>query len=115
MTGRLNIKVRNWIEGLEQRGRISFSLGHLAEENPEISEAAIKSALIRLSNKGRIVSIHKGFYLIISSEYALRGIIPPVQFIDDLMKFLNRSYYVSTISAAALYGAAHQAPQGSIQ
>lgn len=111
MTDRLNIKVRDWIESLEQRGRISFSLGQLTEENPEISEAAIKSALIRLSNKGRIVSIHKGFYLIISSEYALRGIIPPVQFIDDLMKFLNRSYYVSTISAAALYGAAHQAPQ----
>ena len=111
MTDRLNIKVRNWIESLEQRGRISFSLVHLAEENPEISEAAIKSALIRLSNKGRIVSIHKGFYLIISSEYALRGIIPPIQFINDLMKYLNRSYYVSTISAAALYGAAHQAPQ----
>lgn len=111
MTDRLNIKVRNWIENLEQRGRISFSLDHLAEENPEISEAAIKSVLIRLSKKGKIVSIHKGFYLIISSEYALRGIIPPIQFIDNLMKFLNRSYYVSTISAAALYGAAHQAPQ----
>ena len=111
MTDRLNIKVRNWIESLEQRGRISFSLDHLAKENPEISEAAIKSALIRLSKKGKIVSIHKGFYLIISSEYALRGIIPPIQFIDDLMKYLNRSYYVCTISAAALYGAAHQAPQ----
>ena len=94
MTDRPNIKVRNWIENLEQRGRISFSLDQLAEENPEISETAIKSALIRLSKKGKVVSIHKGFYLIISSEYALRGIIPPIQFIDDLMKYLNRSYYV---------------------
>jgi predicted transcriptional regulator of viral defense system len=111
MTDRLNIKVRNWIESLEQRGRISFSLDQLAEENPEITETAIKSALIRLSKKGKVVSIHKGFYLIISSEYALRGILPPIQFIDDLMKYLNRSYYVCTISAAALYGAAHQAPQ----
>ncbi|MBL7114058.1 MAG: type IV toxin-antitoxin system AbiEi family antitoxin [Bacteroidales bacterium] len=111
MTDGLNITVRTWIENLEQRGRISFSLDHLAEENPEISEAAIKSALLRLSKKGKIVSIHKGFYLIISSEYALRGIIPPIQFIDDLMKFLNRPYYVGTISAAALFGAAHQAPQ----
>ena len=111
MTDRPNIKVRNWIENLEQRGSISFSLDHLAEENPEISKVAIKSALIRLSKKGKIVSIHKGFYLIISPEYALRGIIPPIQFIDDLMKYLNRSYYVSTISAAAVYGAAHQAPQ----
>jgi len=111
MTDGLNIKVRTWIENLEKRGRISFSLDRLTEENPEISEVAIKSALLRLSKKGKIVSIHKGFYLIISSEYALRGIIPPIQFIDDLMKFLNRPYYVSTISAAALFGAAHQAPQ----
>ena len=111
MTDKLNVKVRDWIEKLEQRGRISFSLNQLAEDNPEISETAIKSALIRLAKKGKVVSIHKGFYLIISSEYALRGIVPPIQFIDDLMKFLNRSYYVSTISAAALYGSAHQAPQ----
>jgi predicted transcriptional regulator of viral defense system len=111
MTDKLSIKVRNWIENFEKRGRISFSLDHLVKENPEISETAIKSALIRLSKKGKIVSIHKGFYLIISSEYALRGILPPIQFIDDLMKYLNRSYYVCTISAAALYGAAHQMPQ----
>ena len=106
-----SIKIKDWIENLEFRGRISFSLNKLQEENPEISETAIKSALSRLSKKGKVVPIHKGFYLIISSEYALRGIIPPVQFIDDLMKYLNRSYYMGTISAAALYGAAHQAPQ----
>jgi hypothetical protein len=27
------------------------------------------------------------------------------------MKFLNRSYYVGLLNAAALYGAAHQQPQ----
>ena len=111
MTVKSNIKIKEWIENLENRGRISFSLSHLVAENPEISETAIRSALSRLSKKGKVVSILKGFYLIISSEYALRGIIPPIQFIDDLMKYLDRSYYVSTISAAALYGAAHQAPQ----
>ena len=111
MNVKSNIKIRDWIENLENRGRISFSLSHLVAENPEISETAIRSALSRLSKKGKVVSILKGFYLIISSEYALRGIIPPIQFIDNLMKYLNRSYYVSTISAAALYGAAHQAPQ----
>jgi len=105
------LKIRDWIENLENRGRISFSLSKLQDENPEISETAVRSALSRLSKKGKVVPIHKGFYLIISSEYALRGIIPPVQFVDDLMKYLKRSYYVGTISAAALYGAAHQAPQ----
>ncbi len=111
MSGMSNLKIKDWIENLEYRGRISFSLGKLLDENPDISETAIRSALSRLVQKGKVVPIHKGFYLIISSEYALRGIIPPVQFIDDLMKYLERSYYVGTISAAALYGAAHQAPQ----
>lgn len=77
MSGIPNIKIKDWIENPEFRGRISFSLSRLQEENPEISETAIKSALSRLSKKGKVVPIHKGFYLIISSEYALRGIIPP--------------------------------------
>jgi len=111
MSGMSNLKIRDWIKNLENRGRISFSLSKLQSENPDISKTAIRSALSRLVQKGKVVPIHKGFYLIITSEYALRGIIPPVQFIDDLMRYLERSYYVGTISAAALYGAAHQAPQ----
>lgn len=31
-------------------------------------------------------------------------------FIDDLMKSLNKPYYISHISAAAMFGAAHQQP-----
>src|SRR4030042_6092934 len=38
------------------------------------------------------------------------GILPPVLFIDDLMKVLNKPYYVSLFSASALHGAAHQQP-----
>ncbi len=111
MNGKPNIKIRDWVESLANRGRISFSLSQLLSENPDISETAVRSAISRLSNKGKVISIHKGFYLIITADYALRGIIPPIQFIDDLMKYLNRPYYVGTVSAAALYGAAHQAPQ----
>jgi predicted transcriptional regulator of viral defense system len=111
MSGVPNLKIKDWVENLENRGRISFPLNKLKDENPDISETAIRSALSRLVQKGKVVPIHKGYYLIITSEYALRGIIPPVQFIDGLMRYLKRSYYVGTISAAALYGAAHQAPQ----
>ena len=38
-------------------------------------------------------------------------IVPPEFYIDDLMKYLVRSYYVGLLNAAALYGAAHQKPQ----
>jgi hypothetical protein len=39
------------------------------------------------------------------------GIVPPEFYIDDLMKYLGRPYYVSLLNAAAFYGAAHQQPQ----
>jgi predicted transcriptional regulator of viral defense system len=36
--------------------------------------------------------------------------IPASHFIDDMMKFLSREYYVGLYSAAALHGAGHQQP-----
>lgn len=111
MLAQLNIKVKKWVENLENRGGISFSLHQLMKELPNNSEVAIKSALKRLSGKGKVVSIHKGFYLIITPQYAVRGILPPLLFMDSFMNYLKRPYYVGTLSAAALYGAAHQQPQ----
>jgi predicted transcriptional regulator of viral defense system len=40
------------------------------------------------------------------------GIIPPYLYIDDLMRSLDKPYYVGLLSAAALHGAAHQQPTG---
>ncbi|MBP5640802.1 MAG: hypothetical protein J6X55_15075 [Victivallales bacterium] len=38
------------------------------------------------------------------------GIVPPEYYIDQLMKHIGRPYYVSLLTAAQLYGAAHQSP-----
>jgi hypothetical protein len=57
------------------------------------------------------MSVLKGFYAIIPVGYALRGAVPPELYIDDLMKYLNRTYYISLLNAAVFYGAAHQQPQ----
>ena len=111
MSDQLNINVAEWVKNLENRGRISFSLKNLEKELASYSGTAIKSALKRLAKKGKIVSFHKGFYLIIPAQYALRGILPPSLFIDGLMNYLEKPYYVGLLSAAALYGAAHQQPQ----
>lgn len=59
----------------------------------------------------KIVSVYKGYYVIVSHQYSFKGILPPHLFIDGLMKFLQRKYYVSLLSAAAIHGAAHQQPQ----
>lgn len=111
MNDQLNKNVSSWVEDLEKKGRNSFSLLQLEKELPGSSGTAIRSALKRLSKKGKIVSIHKGFYLIISAPYAKRGILPPALFMDSFMNYLQRPYYVGLLSAAALYGAAHQQPQ----
>ena len=103
--------VSEWVDELLSKGKNAFALQQVKESFPQHSEAALKRSLNRLSTKNRIVSVHKGYYVIVSYEYAAKGIVPPLLYIDGLMKFLNRPYYISLLSAAALYGAAHQAPQ----
>ncbi len=39
------------------------------------------------------------------------GVLPGELFIDAMMRALGRDYYVSLLTAAAMHGAAHQAPQ----
>ncbi len=67
--------------------------------------------LKRLMDKGRIVRIRQGFYVIVPAEYRRQGILPVNLFIHDLMNWLDKPYYVGLVSAAALQGAAHQQPQ----
>lgn len=64
-----------------------------------------------MSYKKRICRIHSGFFVIIPLEYSATGILPAEWFIDDLMGYIDQSYYVGLLSAAALHGAAHQQPQ----
>ena len=101
-----------YIDHLRSKGRYSFALTEVVS-NFDVSENAIKTGLKRLSKKGRIRSIHKGFYIIIPPEYSAHGVLPAIQFIDDLMHYLRKPYYVGLLSAAALHGAAHQRPQES--
>lgn len=104
-------RLEDWINKLQSRGKLSFSLKLLRKDLAAHSDVAIKSALHRMTVKGEIVSISKGYYLIIPPQYASREILPPLIFIDGLMKYLERQYYVGLLSAAALHGAAHQQPQ----
>ncbi len=90
-------------------GRYAFALSEIKEKF-DISDKALNQSLYRLKPKKRIAQIRKGFYAIITPEYSSYGMLPAHLFIDDMMKSLNRKYYVGLISAAALYGAAHQQP-----
>jgi len=100
-----------WIEKQQSWGKYVFSLDQVKKDFQDISESALSLALSRLSGKNRIISIYKGFYLIVPPEYSSRGLLPPVNFIHDLMQYIGKPYYVGLLSAAALHGAAHQQPQ----
>lgn len=108
---RNNNYLLSWVEKQQSWGKYVFSLVQVRADFPNLSESAVKRALDRLSNKGRILSVYKGFYLIVPPEYTSRGVLPPLLFIDNLMQFVGKPYYVGLLSAAALHGAAHQQPQ----
>lgn len=103
--------VKDWVEKLQTEGRISFTLEEMMESFLGQKDSALKNALNRLAQKGKVCSVWKGFYVIVPIEHRSKGIVPPVMFIDSLMIYLKRSYYVALLNAAAFYGAAHQQPQ----
>lgn len=72
---------------------------------------ALAQGLRRLRRQGKQFSPAKGLYVFVPAEYRSWGVVPASWFIDELMRHLNRSYYVSLLSAAAIHGASHQAPQ----
>jgi len=106
-------RLERWIEDHQSKGKLSFSLNEIRNSFKQDSETAIKQLLERLTSIQKIVSVFKGYYIIIPPQYSAKGILPPSMFIDGLMKFLNRNYYVGLLNAAALHGASHQQPQES--
>jgi len=106
-----NISLGKWVEEQLSQGRYAFALATLRKHFAQQTETAIKHALIRLAHKGKVISVHKGYYLIIPPQYAIKGILPPAVFLDALMRFLGRPYYIGLLNAAAYHGASHQQPQ----
>jgi predicted transcriptional regulator of viral defense system len=105
------LRLPQWTEYLQSRGRHAFSWEELQQALPEHSAIALKRALNRLAAQNKIVSLHKGYYLIVPPQYAAKGILPPAVFLDAFMKHLHRPYYLALLNAAAYHGAAHQQTQ----
>jgi predicted transcriptional regulator of viral defense system len=101
--------VENYLTEIQSKGRYSVTLNEL-KSRFDISEKAILQKIFRLKNKNQLAQVRKEFYVIIPPQYSNRGMVPPTLFIDDMMDFLNREYYVGLYSAAALHGAGHQQP-----
>lgn len=104
-------RIRNWILDLPKKGKITFSLDEVNTQFPRTTANNKRVSLWRLVEAGKIQSVWKGFYVIVPVEYELKGSVPPTVYIDQLMTYLNREYYIGLLNAAAFYGASHQQPQ----
>ncbi len=111
MAEQSDISINQWLDNVLAKGGYGFSKDVLQRELSGYSDMAVKRALSRRSNKGKIVSLYKGYYLIIPPKYASKGILPPQLYLDAFMKHLQRPYYVALLNAAAFHGASHQQPQ----
>jgi predicted transcriptional regulator of viral defense system len=101
--------LNKYLTSVRSQGRYTFTLDELREQF-DLSDTAINQSLGRLKAKKEVAQIRKGFYAIIPPEYSNQGMIPPYLFLNDLMKSLNKRYYLALLSAAALYGVSHQQP-----
>lgn len=100
--------IEEWIHIREQKGQTTFSFEDVKNTFLDLTIGTIKTSLYRLVHNGRIQSVYRGFYVVIPVQYQLKGIVPVEYYIDDLMQWLQKPYYVGLLSAAAIYGASHQ-------
>ncbi len=105
-----NPQLSNYLNSLQTRGRYTFTRDE-ALATLGITPTSFRFSALRLIKKKRLIRPKQGFYVIVPTEYSEVGTPPATWFIDTLMKFYQQPYYVGLLSAAALYGAAHQQPQ----
>ncbi len=102
--------IYGYLEQLQAKGRYTFSTEEAARATG-LSLIALRAALRRLKQKSWLVSVYRGFWVIVPPEYRTLGCLPAEQFVPHLMQWLGLRYYTALMSAAAFHGATHFAPQ----
>src|SRR6266705_373486 len=105
-----HLSARQYVNDLAASGRYHFGSAD-AQSALAVSPIAAKLALNRLIKQKVIASPARGFYVIVPPEYQALRCLPADQFLPDLMKRLDVSYYAGLLSAAQYHGAAHHRPQ----
>ncbi|MCF6213072.1 MAG: type IV toxin-antitoxin system AbiEi family antitoxin [Flavobacteriaceae bacterium] len=104
------MNAKEYIKHLLSIENYSFSLEEITQHT-DGEGTSLKFELARLIEKKEIVSLRKGFYLIIPPRYGKQGQLPIQLYIEKLFKYLNRNYYLGFYSAAKFHGASHQQTQ----
>lgn len=93
----------------------ALSLGQHILTRDELKEdysnnSNLSRALKQEKAENKIIEPRSGFYVLVPPSKRIGG-PSPQYFIDALMEYEDRDYYVGLLSAAETYGVSHQAPQ----
>lgn len=102
------MNIREWIHSREIRGKSTFSIADVKDAFAERPARSINTELSRQVSRGRVQSVYRGFYVIVPVQYQLKGVIPPAYYVDGLMEYVGKPYYLGLLSAAAMHGDSHQ-------
>ena len=97
----------DWLLARGIAGVSTADIAHLL--GVPVSQVRQRVALLRKRNM--LVSPARGFWVPVAPEYRAGGAAEPFVYIDSMMHFLGQEYCVGWLTAAALRGASHQAPQ----
>lgn len=95
---------------LQAEGRGSITSTEIVRETGASADA-VRAATANAIAKGLLFSPAKGQYVPVPPQYRSWRVVPADHFIDIMMNHLDCGYYVGFLSAAAHWGAAHQAVQ----
>ncbi len=85
-----------------------FSIDDVRKDFIETSNKVLHTSINRMIKAKRISDVYKGYYVIIPPQYVLKGVVPPSYYIHNMMRYVDKPYYVALLSAAEMYGASHQ-------
>lgn len=89
--------LQKWIKDRAIHGFPTFSIEDVRGTGMCSSEQILQNELYRLCNNKTIVNVYRGFYVIIPVQYVLRGSVPATYYIDQLMSYLKKPYYVCSV------------------
>ena len=95
---------------LLSRGTSAMTVPELADLL-DVPEDQVRRRLHAPASRREWVQPVRGLWVPVPPEYRTWGAPPGIELIDAMMRHLNTGYYVGWLSAAAIHGASHQAPQ----
>ena len=76
-----------------------------------IPENQVRQRMVALKHRGEFVSPARGLWIPVPPDKRSWGAPEPWAYLEDMMEHLNSDYCVGWLTAAAAYGASHQAAQ----